>query len=68
VRVNHADKTVHQTSLQFAGLAELDELYRRELRLTAHQLIIEFGNVQVKADQQLRRSVKGLVAAACSTS
>lgn len=46
VRVNHADKTVRQTSFQFTGLAEVEEVYRRESLSVAHHLVVEFGDVR----------------------
>lgn len=46
VRVNHADKTVRQTSFQFTGLAEVEEVYRRESLSVAHHLVVEFANVR----------------------
>jgi len=46
VRVNHAEKTVHQISFQFTGLAEVDAIYQRESLSTTHHLIVEFGNVR----------------------
>lgn len=46
VRVNHADKTVCQTSFQFTGLTEIEEVYRRESLSVAHHLVVEFANVR----------------------
>lgn len=46
VRVNHADKTVRQTSFQFTGLAEIEEVYRRESLSVLHHLVVEFANVR----------------------
>jgi hypothetical protein len=49
VRVNHADKTVRQTSFQFAGLAEVEEVYQRE-GLLSDPLGGRFANIQMEAN------------------
>jgi hypothetical protein len=60
VRVNHLDKTVRQTSFQFTGLAEVEEVYQREKLSVAHHLVVEFANVRSGGEPTIPPKLQGV--------
>ena len=59
-RVNHVDKAIKQSSLQFTGLAESQEIYDREAMSSGHHLIVEFGSVRSGAQPAVPPTLQGV--------
>ena len=60
IRVNHADKTVRQTSFQFTGLAEVEEIYEREELSVVHHLVVEFADVRRGSQPTIPPKLQGV--------